>query len=190
MNVLIQLTTAGLDTGPFNLFSDLDSFGVPFEVGVTKVDLLAGYLSTLVPDGTTTIRVCSTALYCANCIDITIEPLPTTTTTSSSSSSTSTTTSTSTSTTTSTTTSITYYTFSLVFDPCSSATPTFTAYSSSSGLGVGVSLWQDSALTIPYTCSAGGPGNFCFVGFASLPLGGYWRIPDGTNVIDDSGPCI
>lgn len=77
MTVLIQLTTAGLDTGPFNLYSNLDSFGTPFEVGVTKVDLLAGYLSSLVPDGTTTIRVCSTGLYCANCIDITVEtPIP------------------------------------------------------------------------------------------------------------------
>jgi hypothetical protein len=181
MTVLIQLTTAGTDTGPFNLYSDLDSFGVPFEVGVSKVDLLAGYLSLLVPDFTTTIRVCSTSLYCANCIDITVEPLPTTTTTSSSS--------TSTSTTTSTTTSITYYTFSLVFDPCSSATPTFTAYSSSSSLGVGVSIWQDTALTVPYNCSAGGPGNFCFIGLASNPLGGYWRLPDGSNVIDDTGSC-
>jgi hypothetical protein len=74
MTVLIQLTTAGTDTGPFNLYSDVDSFGVPFEVGVSKVDLLAGYLSLLVPDLTTTIRVCSTSLYCANCIDIIIAP--------------------------------------------------------------------------------------------------------------------
>jgi hypothetical protein len=74
MTVLIQLTTAGYDTGPFNLYSDVDSFGVPFEVGVSKVDLLAGYLSSLVPDLTTTIRVCSTALYCANCVDIEVAP--------------------------------------------------------------------------------------------------------------------
>ena len=74
MIALIQLTTAGTDTGPFNLFSDVDFFGVPFEVGVTKVDLLAGYSSSLVPDGTTTIRVCSTSLYCANCIDIILAP--------------------------------------------------------------------------------------------------------------------
>lgn len=72
MTVLIQLTTAGLDTGPFNLYSDLDSFGIPFEVGVTRADLLSGYLSSLVPDGATTVRVCSTSLYCANCVDITI----------------------------------------------------------------------------------------------------------------------
>lgn len=74
MTVLIQLTTSGADTGPFNLYSDLDSFGTPFEVGVTKLDLLAGYASVLVPDGTTTIRVCSTALYCSNCIDIEVTP--------------------------------------------------------------------------------------------------------------------
>jgi hypothetical protein len=81
MTVLIQLTAAGLDTGPFNLFSNIDSFGIPFEVGVAKVDLLAGYLSSLVPDGTKVIRVCSTSLFCANCVNITIEPLTTTTTT-------------------------------------------------------------------------------------------------------------
>jgi hypothetical protein len=74
MTVLIQLTLAGADTGPFNLYSDLDSFGVPFEVGVPKASLTAGYASTIVPDGTTTIRVCSTSLYCANCIDITLTP--------------------------------------------------------------------------------------------------------------------
>jgi hypothetical protein len=74
MTVLIQLTTAGLDTGPFNLFSDLDGYTTPFEVGVAKVDLLAGYSSSLVPDGTTTIRVCSTSLYCSNCIDIVLAP--------------------------------------------------------------------------------------------------------------------
>jgi hypothetical protein len=170
MTVLIQLTTAGLDTGPFNLYSDIDSFGIPFEVGVSKSALLAGHLSSLVPDFTTTIKVCSTSLYCSNCIDVTVEPLPTTTSTS-------------------TTASPTYYTFSLVIDPCSSATPTFTAYSSSSSLGVGVSIWQDTALTVPYNCSAGGPGNFCFIGLASNPLGGYWSIPDGTNVIDSTGSC-
>jgi hypothetical protein len=74
MTVLIQLTLAGADTGPFNLFSDLDSFGIPFETGVPKANLTAGYTSTIVPDGTTIIRVCSTSLYCANCIDITLIP--------------------------------------------------------------------------------------------------------------------
>lgn len=74
MTVLIQLTTAGFDTGPFNLYSDVDSFGIPFETGVTKGDLLAGYISTIVPVGTTTVRVCSTSLYCSNCIDIPISP--------------------------------------------------------------------------------------------------------------------
>jgi hypothetical protein len=179
MTVLIELTTAGADTGPFNLYSDLDSFGVPFEVGVTKLDLSSGYLSSLVPDFTTTIRVCSTSLYCSNCIDITVEPLPTTTTTSSSS----------TSTTTSTTTSATYYTFSLVLDTCSSPTPAFTAYSSSPSLGIGVSIWQNPALTVPWDCFAG-VGNFCFIGLSSNPSGGYWRIPDGTNVIDQVGSCL
>jgi uncharacterized protein (TIGR02145 family) len=100
MTVLITLTTAGTDSGPFNLYSNLDGYTSAFEVGVSKSALLAGYSSSLVPDFTTTIRVLSTGV-CTNYIDILLAPLPTTTTTSSSTS-----TSTSTSTTTSTTTTV------------------------------------------------------------------------------------
>ena len=92
MTVLITLTTAGADSGPFNLFSNLDGFISAFEVAVPKASLLAGYSSSLVPDFTTTIRVKSTG-DCNNYIDI---PLYGTTTTSSSTSSTSSTTTTST----------------------------------------------------------------------------------------------
>jgi len=76
MTVFITLTTAGTNTGPFNLYSDLDGYTSPFEVGVLKADLLSGYSSTLVPDFTSTIRVKSTAEYCINYIDITLEDLP------------------------------------------------------------------------------------------------------------------
>ena len=76
MTVFITLTTAGSDSGPFNLYSDLDGFVTPFEVGVAKIDLTSGYTSTLVPDFTSVIRVKSTAQYCINYVDITLTEPP------------------------------------------------------------------------------------------------------------------
>ena len=101
MTVLITLTTAGTDTGPFNLYSNVDGYVSAFETGVSKAALLAGYSSALVPNGTTTIRIKSTGT-CVNYIDVTV--VTTTTTTSSTTSTTSSTTSTSSTTTTSSTT--------------------------------------------------------------------------------------
>lgn len=80
MTVLITLTTAGSSTGPFSLYSNVGSFSVPFETGVSRSSLLAGYTSTLVPNGTTIIRVMSTGI-CTNYTDISIVPCTTTTTT-------------------------------------------------------------------------------------------------------------
>lgn len=97
--VIITLTTAGLDTGPFNLYSDVDGYVTPFETGVTKPSLLVGYVSTLVPNAATIIRVKSVNELCTNYIDLTI-PTTTTTTTSSSTSTTSTSSTTTTTTTT------------------------------------------------------------------------------------------
>lgn len=78
MTVLITLTTAGADSGPFRLYSDVDGYATYFEVGVSKASLLAGYTSTVVPASTTSIRVVSIGV-CTNSIDI---PVTTTTTTS------------------------------------------------------------------------------------------------------------
>ena len=100
MTVLITLTLAGADTGPFSLYSDVDGFSAPFETSVLKSALVSGYTSVLVPDGSTVIRVQSTSA-CTNYVDFPISGI--TTTTTSSSTSTSTTTSTSSSTTTTTT---------------------------------------------------------------------------------------
>jgi len=80
MNVLITLTTAGADTGPFNLYSNVDSYTTAFQTNVAKSALVAGYLSTLVPASTNTIRVKSTGL-CTNYIDIYVTGSGTTTTT-------------------------------------------------------------------------------------------------------------
>jgi len=81
MTITITLTTAGTDTGPFNLFSDVDGYTVAFVSGVSKSALVSGYSTSLAPVGTTIVRVKSTGL-CSNYIDIILAPSTTTTTTS------------------------------------------------------------------------------------------------------------
>jgi hypothetical protein len=80
MTVLITLTTAGTDSGPFNLYSDIDGYITAFESGVSKGALLAGYASSLVPDYTITIKVLSIGT-CTNYVDIVLDEITTTTTT-------------------------------------------------------------------------------------------------------------
>ena len=80
MTVFITLFIAGVDSGPFNLYSNLDGYVTAFESGVPKASLLAGYSSVSVPDFTTTIRVLSTGT-CTNYVDIAVEEITTTTTT-------------------------------------------------------------------------------------------------------------
>lgn len=80
---------AGSNTGPFNLYSDVDGYVSPFESSISKSTLLAGFVSTSVPLGTTIIRARS-AGECTNYIDM---PIEMTTTSSTSTTTTSTTTS-------------------------------------------------------------------------------------------------
>ena len=91
-SIYITLTIAGTDTGPFSLFSNADAYFSPFEIGVSKASLEAGYLSSAVPDAATIIRVQSTSTLCTNFIDLPISGLTTTTTTSTSSTTTTSTT--------------------------------------------------------------------------------------------------
>jgi hypothetical protein len=94
MTVLITLTIAGSDSGPFDLYSNVDGYTTAFETNVSKSALLAGYTSNLVPNGTTSIRVQSEGV-CVNYIDIIISTTTTTTTSTTTSSTTTTTTTTS-----------------------------------------------------------------------------------------------
>lgn len=80
MTVVITLTTAGTNTGPFDLYSDVDGFVSAFATGVSRAALLAGYSSSAVPNGTTIIRVKSNG-DCQNYIDIPLVSSTTTTTT-------------------------------------------------------------------------------------------------------------
>jgi hypothetical protein len=116
MTVLITLTLAGADTGPFNLYSDADGFLVPFETSVLKSALVAGYTSVVVPDGSTIIRVQSNSA-CTNYVNFPISGITTTTTSSTS-------TSTSTSTTTTTTSAaITYIYYTAEIYDCTTCDP-------------------------------------------------------------------
>jgi len=72
-SAIITLTgTVGTDVGPFDLYSDTDSYGSSFETGVSRSDLISGYTSNLVPTGTSVVRVKSTGT-CTNYIDIPLD---------------------------------------------------------------------------------------------------------------------
>ena len=70
MIVFLKLTTAGVDSGPFDLYSNLDAYSEPFEENVSKASLIAGY-STDVPDYATTVRITSKE-NCISSVDITL----------------------------------------------------------------------------------------------------------------------
>jgi len=108
---VITLAAAGADTGPFDLYSDDDSYAVAFEIGVSKSSLLAGYY-TFVPVGATIVRVKSASELCTNYVDMEITSTTTTTTT--------TTLATTTTTTTTLAPIYNYYTFT----PCNSGVGT------------------------------------------------------------------
>lgn len=70
MIVFLQLTTAGIDSGPFDLYSNLDGYSEPFEENVSRDLLIAGY-STTVPDNAITVRITSKE-DCISSVDITL----------------------------------------------------------------------------------------------------------------------
>ena len=70
MTGIITLTSAGLDTGPFNIYSDVDGYVAPFENLIDKAVLLAGYPVDTIPPGTQTVRVQSINSNCINYVDI------------------------------------------------------------------------------------------------------------------------
>lgn len=83
MNLFIKLTTAGATSGPFNLYSDRDSYNIPFESNVPKQDLLDGYISYLVPANTAEVRIKSNNVLCTTYINVFVTAPLTTTSTSS-----------------------------------------------------------------------------------------------------------
>ena len=71
MTVLVTLTLAGLDTGPFDLYSDADGYTTPLASGIAKATLETGYNLTSVPDVASVIRAQSTGA-CTNYLDMNI----------------------------------------------------------------------------------------------------------------------
>jgi hypothetical protein len=123
ITVSITLTLAGADTGPtFSLYSNTDGYTTAFATGISKASLVAGYISTVVPDGTTIIRVSSPGV-CQTYVDLNVITSTTTTTsTTSTSTSTTTTTTTATPTTTTTTTAAIHYKYAFEVTPSGDAT--------------------------------------------------------------------
>lgn len=71
MYVFITISNVGADAGPFDLYSDLDGYISAFEVGVPKASLEAGYASSLVPNGTTQVKIQSVNELCNNFVNVT-----------------------------------------------------------------------------------------------------------------------
>ena len=216
MNVLITLTTAGADTGPFNLYSNVDNYTTAFETNISKGILMAGYTSTIVPPGTTAIRVWSMGI-CANYVNITLTvPATTTTTTTAASTTTTTTTAvpsgTTTTTTTAalvgTTTTTTTYVGPVTTTTTTTAPPTTTTTTTSSGttsttsttsttttsIFVSCQEWRNDTLeeaTITYTpCGSGTPvSNYALATTSSVcAVFGSVTVTVG-GPLTEVGPC-
>ena len=150
MTVLVTLTLAGTDVGPFNLYSNVDGYTTPLATGVSRAALVAGYNLTGVPDTATVIRATSTGT-CTNFLDMILSGGTTSTTT--------TTIIPPTTSTTSTTTTTTFVTFSLTYSASSGATacsdfllPTnrnFYYAAPGATLTIGTILYTTSTLTTP-----------------------------------------
>ena len=98
MNVLITLTNPGVDTGPFNIYTNVDNYVTAVGTNIARATLVSGYNAT-VPATATTVKVESTGT-CTSSIYLSIIQPTTSTTTSTSTSTTTTSSSTTTSTTT------------------------------------------------------------------------------------------
>ena len=182
-SAIITLTTAGTDTGPFNLLSDIDSYATPFETNIAKSSLIAGYTTNLVPDAATIVRVQSSSSLCTNFINLTY-PTSTTTTTTSTTTTTTTappTTTTTTTSTTTTTTTVAYTEWSARYDVvtgsiCSqNAAAVYTV--SGAGFTTGDTIYVDASLTMP------------LIGYnyiSEVATGTVYNINNGTGIIGTS----
>jgi hypothetical protein len=75
MDVYITISNVGNDAGPFDLYSNLDGYISAFETNVPKASLEAGYFTSLVPDGTTQIKIQSVSTLCKNYVNVGTVPL-------------------------------------------------------------------------------------------------------------------
>lgn len=71
MTLTITLTSAGANIGPCDLYSNVNGYLTAFATGITRAQLMSGYVSTVVPNGTTIVRIKSTGT-CTDSIDLTV----------------------------------------------------------------------------------------------------------------------
>lgn len=74
MTGIITLTLAGTDTGPFNLYSNIDGYISAFAVNVTRLQLTTGYPTNVIPNLTTIVRIISIG-ECTNYIEVVVPPI-------------------------------------------------------------------------------------------------------------------
>ena len=72
----ITITISGPNTGPFDLYSNVDGYTTPFENNIPKPSLTTGYTVTTVPMGTTTIEIRSDNFTCTNSAYINLSGTP------------------------------------------------------------------------------------------------------------------
>tara|TARA_R110001606_G_scaffold393979_1_gene564456 strand:+ start:173 stop:463 length:291 start_codon:yes stop_codon:yes gene_type:complete len=70
MTGIIQILIIGADADNFLLFSDVDNYTSAFETNVSRQQLIDGFPSDNIPNGTTIIRALSTTELCDVSIDI------------------------------------------------------------------------------------------------------------------------
>jgi len=73
MTAVITLTLAGADTGPFNLYSNVDGYISAFANNITRDQLLAGYATDALPDFTTIVKIKSIG-ECLNSVNVIVPP--------------------------------------------------------------------------------------------------------------------
>ena len=76
MTGIIQILIIGADANNFLLFSDVDNYTSAFETNVSRQQLIDGFPSDNIPDGTTIIRALSTTVLCDVSIDIPVPAIP------------------------------------------------------------------------------------------------------------------
>jgi len=75
MYAYITISNVGADAGPFDLYSDVDGYTSAFETNIPKALLEAGYATSLVPAGTTIIKIQSVNSECNNFVNVGVLPL-------------------------------------------------------------------------------------------------------------------
>jgi len=73
MTAVITLTLAGADTGPFNLYSNVDGYISAFANNITRAQLLAGYATDALPNFTTIVKIKSVG-ECLNSVEVVVPP--------------------------------------------------------------------------------------------------------------------